>query len=142
MMVVAAGPFSARMLAEVQARMWDMWCSGQGMDVAAAAVGVDRKTVFHRIVEVGGLRPRRVVGSSSRLSFEDRVHVEVALAQGRSMRAIAADLGRAPSTISREVARGRDGRSAPAAEPAPGARRRSAGNLAVGGRHWRAARAG
>lgn len=110
MMVVAAGPFSARMLAEVQARMWDVWCSGQGMDVAAAAVGVDRKTVFHRIVEVGGLRPRRVVGSSSRLSFEDRVHVEVALAQGRSMRAIAADLGRAPSTISREVARGRDGR--------------------------------
>ena len=70
---------------------------------AAVVLGWDRQTVYNRIREVGGVRPRRRQ-TSSRLSFEDRVHIEIGLKQDRSMRAIAADLGRAPSTISREVA--------------------------------------
>lgn len=101
--------FSPRMLLDREQVMWDVWCSGREMGVAAAAVGVDRKTVFNRVDAAGGIRPRRRQ-SVSRLSYEDRVHIEVALAQGRSMRAIAADLGRAPSTISREVKAHADGR--------------------------------
>ena len=95
--------FSPRMLLDGQQVMWGLWQSGMVTSQAAAVLGGDRHTVYNRIREAGGLRPRRRQ-TSSRLSFEDRVHIEVGLKQGRSMRAIAADLGRAPSTISREVA--------------------------------------
>jgi transposase, IS30 family len=98
--------FSPRTLLDRQQWMWDLWQSGQEMSAAAAALGWDRKTVRNRIVESGGVRPRRRQ-TLARLSYEDRVHIEVGLKQDRSMRAIAADLDRAPSTISREVARHR-----------------------------------
>jgi IS30 family transposase len=101
--------FSPRTLLDDQQRMWDLWQSGMEMSGAAAVLGWDRHTVRNRVAEVGGVRARRQQ-TRARLSFEDRVHIEVALRQQRSMRAIAADLGRAPSTISREVARHRDGR--------------------------------
>ena len=95
-------PFSARMLLDGQHLMWDLWQSGKEMSQAAEVLGVDRKTVYNRISEAGGIRPRRQQ-TRSRLSFEDRVHIEVSLKLGRSKRAIAADLGRHPSTITREV---------------------------------------
>ena len=101
--------FSPRMLLERQQRMWDLWQSGMEMSAAAAVLGWDRHTVYNRIREAGGVRPRRKQ-TRARLSFEDRVHIEVGLKQDRSMRAIAADLGRAPSTISREVAKHRTAR--------------------------------
>lgn len=98
--------FSPRMLVDQQNLMWDSWQSGQEMSQAAAMLGWDRHTVYNRIAEAGGVRPRRRQ-TRGRLSYEDRVHIEVGLKQHRSMRAIAADLDRAPSTISREVARHR-----------------------------------
>jgi len=103
--------FSPRMLLDQQQCMWDLWQSGREASWAAAVLGWDRHTVYNRLREVGGVRPRRRQ-TPARLSFEDRVHIEIGLKQHRSMRAIAADLGRAPSTISREVAahRNPDGR--------------------------------
>jgi IS30 family transposase len=101
--------FSPRMELDRQQVMWGLWCAGQEMSAAAVAVGFDRKTVYHRISEAGGIRPRRRQ-TQARLSFEDRIHIEVALKQRRSVRAIARDLGRAPSTISREVKNHTDAR--------------------------------
>ena len=98
--------FSPRTRLDLQQQMWDLWQSGLEMSQAAAVLGWDRHTVFNRVREVGGVRPRRRQ-TRARLSFEDRVHIEVGLKQDRSMRAIASDLGRAPSTISREVAKHR-----------------------------------
>jgi transposase, IS30 family len=95
-------PFSARMQLDRQQKLWDAWCSGQRVGAAAELVGLAPDTVRNRISEAGGIRPRRRQ-TRSRLSFEDRVHIEVGLKQHRSIRAIAADLGRHPSTISREV---------------------------------------
>ena len=94
--------FTPRTRLELQQVMWDLWQSGWEMSAAASVLGWDRHTVLNRIREAGGVRPRRKQ-TRARLSFEERVHIEVGLKQGRSMRAIAADLGRAPSTISREV---------------------------------------
>ena len=96
--------FSPRTLLDRQQLMWELWQSGQEMSAVAAVLGWDRHTVRNRIVESGGVRTRRRQ-TSARLSYEDRVHIEIGLKQDRSMRAIAADLNRAPSTISREVAR-------------------------------------
>lgn len=95
--------FSPRMDLVVQERLWGLWRSGLEMSQVAERLGCDRKTVFNRVREHGGVAPRRRQ-TRSRLSYADRVHIEVALKQGRSLRAIAADLARAPSTISREVA--------------------------------------
>ena len=95
--------FTPRTRLDLQQRMWDLWQSGMEMSAAAEVLGWDRHTVRNRIVEAGGVRPRRRQ-TRARLSFEDRVHIEIGLKQKRSMRAIAADLGRAASTVSREVA--------------------------------------
>lgn len=110
-MLMTHPPFSARMQLDRQQVMWDLWQSGREMSQAAVMIGCDRKTVYNRISEAGGIRPRRRQ-TRARLSFEDRVHIEIGLRMGRSMRAIAADLGRQPSTITREVTshKGPDGR--------------------------------
>ena len=106
--------FSPSMQLDRQQVMWGLWCSGLEMSAAARVVGFDRKTVYHRIVEAGGIRPRRRQ-TRARLSFEDRVHIEVALKQGRSRRAIATDLERSPSVDDARNARASCG-SAPACQ--------------------------
>jgi IS30 family transposase len=62
-------------------------------------------TVGAFIREAGGIRPPRVCPSGVRLAVAEREEISRGLAAGASVRAIAARLGRAPSTISREVAR-------------------------------------
>jgi IS30 family transposase len=101
-MLMRYPPFSSRMRLDCQQLMWDTWLSGKDMSVAAGVLGVDRKSVYNRVAEAGGIRPRRRQ-TRSRLSYEDRVHIEIGLKHKRSQRAIAADLDRCPSTISREV---------------------------------------
>jgi transposase, IS30 family len=117
LMLMVHSPFSPRMQLDRQQAMWEVWQSGKEMSEAAAEVGVDRKTVYNRIAEAGGIRPRRRQ-TRSRLSYEDRVHIEIGLEQDRSKRAIAADLGRHPSTISREVKNHADSRGGYAAKRA------------------------
>lgn len=101
-MLMSKVQFSPRMRLDLQQVMWCLWRSGMEMSEVAAVLGWDRHTVRNRVIEAGGIPPRRRQ-TVARLSFEDRVHIEVGLKQKRSMRALAADLGRAPSTISREV---------------------------------------
>lgn len=100
--------FTPRMDDRRQQRLWLLWRSGWSTPRVAAELGFHRRTVYNRIAEAGGIGPRSG-RTGARLSFEDRVYIEIGLKQGRSMRAIAADLGRAPSTISREVSRYRPG---------------------------------
>ena len=73
------------------------------------------------LVRCGGIRPAPRRRSPGRLSLAEREEISRGLAAGLSLRAIAAGLGRAPSTISREVAahggRGRY-RAAPADQQA------------------------
>ena len=99
-----------RMLPGVQQQMWETYRLTGDLSAAAAAIGVDRTTVASWIRQQGGLRPRRSAPAPSgvgRLSFEDRVHLEIGLQHGESLRSVAARLGRAPSTVSRELARHR-----------------------------------
>lgn len=103
MMVV---PFTPRMLTDVQQVMWEAWCSGLEMDVAGGMVGMDRKTVYNRVVEAGGIRPRRGRNRLGRpLSYPERMVIEAGRLQSKSLRAIAGELGRAPSTVKREIDR-------------------------------------
>jgi IS30 family transposase len=81
--------------------------SGEPYRVAAVAVGTTEQTVGRLLRATGGLPPRGRPRSPLRLSLAEREEISRALLLGASLRAVARDLGRAPSTISREVARNR-----------------------------------
>ena len=53
----------------------------------------------------GGIAPPLREVSGRFLSLEERVDIQAGIAAGRSVRSIARDLGRAPSTVSREIGR-------------------------------------
>jgi transposase, IS30 family len=77
---------------------------GAGVAEVAAAFGCSRKTVG-RVRGEWALRGRAGGRSDRRLGFDERERISRGLAAGESVRAIAGELGRAPSTISREVSR-------------------------------------
>ncbi len=76
--------------------------AGERIDVAQ---GVGRSKRFVQMVanRFGGIQPRIDVRSTLRLSSAEREEISRGLRGGESLRRIAAGLGRAPSTISREV---------------------------------------
>jgi len=78
---------------------------------AARAVGVSRQTGCNWLVKGGGMPSISLADPSGRfLCLAEREEIAVGLARGDGVRAIARSLNRAPSTISREVARNRSGR--------------------------------
>ncbi|MBA2320836.1 MAG: IS30 family transposase [Deltaproteobacteria bacterium] len=84
---------------EIQRRV----AEGETFAAAASAVGCSTKSIKRSLARNGGVTIRRRVRSPLRLSVGEREEVARGLLAGCSMRAIARTLGRAPSTISREV---------------------------------------
>jgi len=93
-----------RFSAAEQAEVWDRWERGDAMNVIARGIGRSQGAVHEMIKKTGGVRPLApTVWSERRLSLADREEISRGLAAGRSFRSIAESMGRAPSTISREV---------------------------------------
>ena len=115
--------------------IWVRLRAGQAAKPTARELGLSTGTVRAYLVRGGGIRPAARRRSRARLSLIEREEISRGLAAGASLRVIAAGLGRAPSTISREVAThgGRDRyRAAPADRQAwARARRRQACKLAT-----------
>ena len=84
--------------------IWVRLRAGHAAKPTARALGLSTGTVRAYLVRCGGIRPDPRRRSPARLSFAEREEISRGLAAGRSLRAIAVGLGRAPSTISREVA--------------------------------------
>jgi transposase, IS30 family len=78
--------------------------SGESFEQAAEAVRCTTKTVQRLLNAVGGIRPRPTSTAKLRLSLTEREEISLGIEAGESVREIGARLGRAPSTISREVA--------------------------------------
>jgi IS30 family transposase len=78
--------------------------AGETHAVAAAAVGCSAKSVQRLLVKTGGVKPRARPQSALRLSLPEREEISRGLLAGDSCRVIARRLGRAPSTVSRDVA--------------------------------------
>ena len=91
--------------AEQKRELWTRWKDGQSLSDIGRALGKHAASVFGVLAAKGGIAP--LVRTRSRLSLtaEEREEVSRDLVSGCSLRQIAARLGRAPSTVSREVSR-------------------------------------
>ena len=85
--------------------LWARWKAGDTFDAMGQAFGCSLFTIYDLIRRSGGVPPRPRRRSPRVLSTEEREEISRALAARESLRAIARRLGRAPSTISREIRR-------------------------------------
>jgi IS30 family transposase len=85
--------------------MWDRY--QQGDSLCSIARGFDRysSSIYGQLARTGGIRPPERKRRSLSLSLEEREEISRGLVLGHSFRTIALQLGRSPSTISREVER-------------------------------------
>jgi IS30 family transposase len=91
---------------EVRIKFFTARASGATLRQAAAAAGVSRTAGHYWLAQSGGVRPRTTRSRPAlRLSLEEREVISRGLAQRMTLTAIAGELGRSVSTISREVAR-------------------------------------
>ena len=98
-----ARPMLAR---AVRVVFWEAVRAGMLVEEAAGVAGIPCVTARRWFGQAGGVIGNApVLGSGRYLSFAEREEIAVGVAAGRSVRAIAASLGREPSTISREIAR-------------------------------------
>jgi IS30 family transposase len=87
------------------AEIWDRWRRGEGLWTIARAFGKSSSSIYSHISPTGGIQPPARRRSGIALTLPEREEISRGLVHGRSLRQIACGLGRAPSTISREVAR-------------------------------------
>src|SRR5450830_1065758 len=90
---------------EVCDQLWSRLSSGMAAKPAARELGMSPGTVRAYLVRCGGIRPVTHRRAPCRLDLAEREEISRGLAAGVSVGVIAAGLGRAPSTVSREVAR-------------------------------------
>ena len=89
-----------------KAELWKRWKSGQCIAAIARTLGRRNKSGVYRILAInGGIIPTPRHRALLALRLDEREEISRGLAAGRSIRQIACGLGRAPSTVSREVRR-------------------------------------
>ncbi len=91
--------------ASQRAEIWDRWQRGESMSSIGRGFERESSSIFSVLSPSGGIRPADRKRSRCALSLIEREEISRGLTVGRSLRTIAAQLGRAPSTISREVDR-------------------------------------
>ncbi len=79
--------------------------AGETQGEVAAAVGCDPRTVVRWVTRTGGIRSYERRRSTRFLSLAEREEIALAVERGESAVAIAARLGRAVSTVTRELTR-------------------------------------
>ena len=90
---------------EQKAQMWDRWEKGDSMTSIARSFDREHSSVFGQLSPTGGIRPPARKRPRCVLSTSEREEISRGLVNGFSLRTIATQLTRAPSTISREVSR-------------------------------------
>jgi DNA-binding CsgD family transcriptional regulator len=88
-----------------RAEIWDRWQRGESMSSIGRAFDRQSSSVFSVISPTGGIRPPERKRAVQALSLSEREEISRGLSTNLSLRCIARQLGRAPSTISREVRR-------------------------------------
>jgi IS30 family transposase len=87
------------------AEVWDRWQRGEGLKFIGRMFDKTSSQIFAHLRPHGGIRPAPRRRSRRVLSLDDREEISRGMAAGVSLRSVARSLGRAPSTISRELRR-------------------------------------
>jgi IS30 family transposase len=91
--------------ASQRAIIWDRWRKGDTIHQIAGLFDRFHSSIHRILAETGGIRPAGRHRSRLALTLTEREEISRGLVAGSSIRSIAASLGRAPSTISREIQR-------------------------------------
>jgi len=86
-----------------KALMWERWQKGESLQQIAQLFDRNHSSIQGILAATGGIRPAPRRRSRLALTLAEREEISRALVAGQSMRSIAAQLDRAPSTISREI---------------------------------------
>jgi IS30 family transposase len=87
------------------AEIWDRLRRGEGLKSIGRVFGKTSSSIFAHIRPTGGIRPPPRRRSRLALTLAEREEISRGLVHGHSLRRIACSLGRAPSTVGREIAR-------------------------------------
>ena len=90
---------------EMKSYIWDRYEQGDSVWSIARSFDRSSSSIHGQLARTGGIRPPERTRSSHRLSLSEREEISRGLAGGLSIRTIAVQLNRAPSTISREIDR-------------------------------------
>jgi len=88
-----------------RAEIWDRWKRGETMNAIGRVFDRGHSSIFSVLEPTGGIRPAVRKRPPNALALCEREEISRGLVAGLSMREIARSLGRASSTISREVSR-------------------------------------
>ena len=91
-----------------KSEMWDRWQRGESLHRIARLFDRYHSSVRGILAESGGIRPRQRRRSPRVLSLAEREEISRGMVAEQSVRSIAAALGRAPSTVSREIRRNQE----------------------------------
>jgi len=93
------------MTAGQKTEVWQRWSKGESLSDIGRAVGKHPGSVFGVLKLHGGIVPLKRHRSRLALTLQEREEISRGIAAGISIRQIAGNLGRSPSTVSREIAR-------------------------------------
>jgi IS30 family transposase len=88
-----------------KALMWERWRQGDSLQMIAQLFGRNHSSIQRILAETGGIKPAPRCRSRLALTADEREEISRSVVAGQSIRSIALSLGRAPSTISRELKR-------------------------------------
>jgi IS30 family transposase len=85
--------------------MWDRWQKGESLSSIARLFDRHHSAIQGILGRTGGIRPPQRRRSRLALTLAEREEISRGVVAGHSIRSIASALGRAPSTVSREIRR-------------------------------------
>jgi len=88
--------------AKQKSEIWDRWQHGESLNAIGRVFERPSSSIFDRLTPTGGIRPPTRQRSRLALTLSEREEISRGLARHHSLRTIAANLERSPSTISRE----------------------------------------
>jgi len=85
--------------------LWDRYQLGESLNAIARALGKTSSSIYNHLRPTGGIRPVSRKRSRLALTLAEREEISRGIVAGQSIREMARTLGRAASTVSREVRR-------------------------------------
>jgi IS30 family transposase len=85
--------------------LWDLYRTGESISAIGLALGKHPSSIHHILNLKGGFTPPMRVRSERSLCLTEREEISRGMASGQSIRAIARQINRSASTVSREIER-------------------------------------